>query len=323
MKIAISPSLEVIPRKLSVAHGRRIYPPGFARAGVLGGVEHQLPALAEDNPNQSTEPLVKEPEQPTPPRLVKAKLTCRSCGVVVERTLSLLAGAEPPQYFECAKCTGNRSMFDGLSLDEILDLAARNWVARYALIAELSGYEEYATRRHPMLGHGAEFEYRNGYEIYKAARTRRASKRWREQNPVRAREYKKHYRSGFRVREWFEKVEREFDWRCAFCGCELSPETVRCFRPVPLKEGGPADLDNSTPACRSCLGRESAKRLWMKVAEAKEVTSRPVEEEPTSNLLFASQEWPTPPREERISIDPLIDLAKKVNRRGGMASPYH
>lgn len=33
MKIAINPSIEVTPRKLSVAHGRRIFPPGFVRAG--------------------------------------------------------------------------------------------------------------------------------------------------------------------------------------------------------------------------------------------------------------------------------------------------
>lgn len=46
----------------------------------------------------------------------------------------------------------------------------------------------------------------------------------------------------------FDKMEGH----CAYCGCEISLQTMQVDHVVPLRKGGSDVLANMLPACRSC-----------------------------------------------------------------------
>jgi 5-methylcytosine-specific restriction enzyme A len=54
--------------------------------------------------------------------------------------------------------------------------------------------------------------------------------------------------------EWMAKLD-EFNWCCAYCGCDLTqlptPE-VTADHVVPVSKGGPNVIANIMPACRAC-----------------------------------------------------------------------
>ena len=58
-------------------------------------------------------------------------------------------------------------------------------------------------------------------------------------------------------RKKLTKAERQavydkMEGHCAYCGCEISLQTMRVDHIVPLRKGGPDTMDNMWPACRSC-----------------------------------------------------------------------
>ena len=58
-------------------------------------------------------------------------------------------------------------------------------------------------------------------------------------------------------RKKLTKAERQavydkMEGHCAYCGCEISLQTMRVDHIVPLRKGGPDTMDHMWPACRSC-----------------------------------------------------------------------
>lgn len=91
------------------------------------------------------------------------------------------------------------------------------------------------------------------------------AKRWREKNPDKARLFRKHrdYRERnaegkFTLEEWNAKLE-EYNYRCAYCGCELNTETITIDHVIPIVRGGTNYIDNLVPACCSCNSRKHTK----------------------------------------------------------------
>lgn len=76
-------------------------------------------------------------------------------------------------------------------------------------------------------------------------------------------------------RKKLTKAERQavydkMEGHCAYCGCEISLQTMRVDHIVPLRKGGPDTMDNMWPACRSCNHYKRGNTLegWRKMLEA-------------------------------------------------------
>lgn len=58
-------------------------------------------------------------------------------------------------------------------------------------------------------------------------------------------------------RKRLTKAERQaiydkMEGHCAYCGCEISLQTMQVDHITPLRKGGADTMDNMWPACRSC-----------------------------------------------------------------------
>lgn len=73
-------------------------------------------------------------------------------------------------------------------------------------------------------------------------------------------------------------VANKFDWHCAYCGVELSEETLVIDHVTPKSSGGTNNIQNLLPACRSCNSIKGTKtveqfRLYISF---KKVVNQPV-----------------------------------------------
>ena len=91
------------------------------------------------------------------------------------------------------------------------------------------------------------------------------AKRWRKNNPEKAsllwkrRDYRERNAGGsFTLEEWNAKLE-EYNYRCAYCGCELNSDTVTTDHKIPLSRGGTNYIDNLVPACSLCNSKKHTK----------------------------------------------------------------
>jgi 5-methylcytosine-specific restriction endonuclease McrA len=91
------------------------------------------------------------------------------------------------------------------------------------------------------------------------------AKRWRENNPekfkilcARRTARERSMEGDFTLEEWNSKLE-EYNYRCAYCGCELNTETITIDHMIPIVRGGTNYIDNLVPACRSCNSRKHTK----------------------------------------------------------------
>lgn len=50
-----------------------------------------------------------------------------------------------------------------------------------------------------------------------------------------------------------------FDWKCAYCGSELTPETATIDHIIPLSRGGEHSINNIAPACSRCNSQKGDK----------------------------------------------------------------
>jgi len=89
--------------------------------------------------------------------------------------------------------------------------------------------------------------YQEHPEVLVAARRRR-----------RALEYSA---DGSYTTEEFTVLCEYMDWRCTYCGCELTAETVTEDHMIPLSRGGSNYIDNITPACKSCNSKKRNKTV--------------------------------------------------------------
>jgi len=87
---------------------------------------------------------------------------------------------------------------------------------------------------------------------------RERTNRWRKNNPGKLRALKKQRRyrdcnaiGRFTLEEWNTKLE-EYNYRCAYCGCELNSDTVTIDHQIPLSRGGTNYIENIAPACKIC-----------------------------------------------------------------------
>lgn len=58
--------------------------------------------------------------------------------------------------------------------------------------------------------------------------------------------------------EWHGKLS-EFNYRCAYCGCQLDRTNLCKDHVVPISKGGSNWIFNIVPACRSCNSRKRDK----------------------------------------------------------------
>ena len=117
--------------------------------------------------------------------------------------------------------------------------------------------------RRPFAAAEAQSRYRERHP----ERERASARRWRERNPGRNAEwsaqnpflfalYNANRRAGGEIgyEEWLATLER-FGYRCAYCLRKTTDIGMDHFRP--LSRGGPHELDNIVPACKSCNSRKS------------------------------------------------------------------
>ncbi len=62
----------------------------------------------------------------------------------------------------------------------------------------------------------------------------------------------------FILEEWSSKL-KEYDYRCAYCGCELGSGMITIDHQIPLSRGGTNFIDNLVPACKSCNSKKHTK----------------------------------------------------------------
>ncbi len=93
-------------------------------------------------------------------------------------------------------------------------------------------------------------------------KVRARAKRWKEDNPEKEklsrkqRKYRNRNAEGrFTLKEWNVKLE-EYNYRCAYCGCELNSETITVDHKVPLSRGGANYIWNVVPACKTCNSKK-------------------------------------------------------------------
>lgn len=58
--------------------------------------------------------------------------------------------------------------------------------------------------------------------------------------------------------EFFELCEK-CNWKCAYCGREVYPQTVTMDHVIPLSRGGTNYISNITPACWTCNNAKRAR----------------------------------------------------------------
>ena len=56
----------------------------------------------------------------------------------------------------------------------------------------------------------------------------------------------------FRNTEWLLKCRNQFNWRCAYCDCQLNPDLVTLDHIIPRSLKGEESLRNFVPACDNC-----------------------------------------------------------------------
>jgi 5-methylcytosine-specific restriction endonuclease McrA len=97
---------------------------------------------------------------------------------------------------------------------------------------------------------------------------------WRVNNPETARQTMRKALLGRRARlqnapgfytstAWLEKVFYH-GWRCFYCNCRLTNETLTCDHRIPLSRKGTNWLSNLVPACKSC-NSSKGNALWPKI----------------------------------------------------------
>ncbi len=91
---------------------------------------------------------------------------------------------------------------------------------------------------------------RNGYRQWMRKNIDKVKERWKN-NTIRRRALKRNT-DGVHTYEQFLDVCESFGWRCAYCGCELNPNTVTEDHVIPLSRGGSNDISNIVPACKFC-----------------------------------------------------------------------
>ena len=91
------------------------------------------------------------------------------------------------------------------------------------------------------------------------------AKRWRDNNPDKVRLFsqkrdfrKRNAEGDFTLGEWNSKLE-EYNYRCAYCGCELDTDIITIDHVIPISRGGPNYIENLVPACRSCNSKKHTK----------------------------------------------------------------
>jgi len=107
--------------------------------------------------------------------------------------------------------------------------------------------------------------------------------RWKENNPERIREFwtnntyrrralKAEADGSFTYAEFIELCELS-NWECAYCGCDLDPETATADHVIPLSRGGSNGIDNIAPCCQSCNSskRDKTAEEFMAYVAEKEV----------------------------------------------------
>ena len=108
------------------------------------------------------------------------------------------------------------------------------------------------------------------------AQFRDKDKRWRANNPgyqssrqKRLRNAYRHYNETRRARklaaegicslaQWLWRVEF-YGWRCAYCACSLTEDTLTQDHMIPLSRGGSQWPSNLVPACQACNSRKHDK----------------------------------------------------------------
>lgn len=58
-----------------------------------------------------------------------------------------------------------------------------------------------------------------------------------------------------------ESILRKYDGHCAYCGCKLTPKSMRIDHIHPVWNKGTNDLDNLNPACTFCNNYKSGNKL--------------------------------------------------------------
>lgn len=70
--------------------------------------------------------------------------------------------------------------------------------------------------------------------------------------------------SGVTSSKWEQALD-EFDHRCAYCSCELTPDNTHRDHFMPFARGGADDISNLVPACGSCnrAKRDKLPDVWL------------------------------------------------------------
>jgi len=133
-------------------------------------------------------------------------------------------------------------------------------------------------------GYDKEWRDRTGYEAIRDARPERRAanvarsaakrkmdpgylKRWRHENPVNVkmhaanRDARKLGNGGSFTADEFVHLCSANNWRCAYCGIELTEETATSDHIVPLAHGGTSYITNIAPACRRCNSAKGTKSM--------------------------------------------------------------
>jgi 5-methylcytosine-specific restriction endonuclease McrA len=126
--------------------------------------------------------------------------------------------------------------------------------------------ESYPSRKAWGLQHkGHISEYNRQYRKLNADWIREQQQEYLERNREKQRNWQHAYRArrteagGYLdLRDFFELCEF-LGWKCTYCEITLTPGTVTVDHIVPVSRGGRHELENVTPACKSCNCRKHNK----------------------------------------------------------------
>jgi len=206
--------------------------------------------------------------------------TCEYCGKEFEQT-------RPNRRYCCHECgiKAWRAAHPGCvarwaknqreAYPERTRAATNRYGAKHREEAKERGRKHYKSHKDEVLARTKEW-HKNNPEKTRLS-TRKSVKKWRLANPEKQRESDRRYRAANpeKVRESAQKsnakraaakrgnggsfTTQEFldlckahHWRCAYCGCALTTETVTVDHKIPLSRGGGSDIENIAPACKSC-----------------------------------------------------------------------